>query len=367
MILKKIKMINFRNYSKFEYEFNDSINILTGDNGTGKTSILEAIYIMSISKSFRTNSFTDIVNNKEDYLQIFGEFKNNNDYEVNINYTRSDGKKIFLNGHDLKKKTELIGKIPVIMLSPSDQRITEGPNSLRKDFINQILCQVNKNYLANLLTHNKLLKRRNSLLKNYKKKNKQNYDLYFETIDEQLAGCTKYLLQERKSFIVEFNKRLIDNFDKITHLDASIRIEHNSKIDSKQEKFDKYFKNLMTSKFSSDLERGYTGYGIHRDKIHIYLNGSNIRDVGSQGEHKVSLIALKISEGDFIKDKIHNRLIYLLDDLFSLLDKEHCVKIIKELSDENQVFISTTDLNNIDQNSLADKSYSAIDISEVAC
>ncbi|MCF7885683.1 MAG: DNA replication and repair protein RecF [Candidatus Marinimicrobia bacterium] len=354
-------MNNFRNYTKFEKEFNDSINILTGDNGAGKTAILEAIYIMSISKSFRTNSFRDIINKNEDYLQIFGKFVNQKSCKINVNYTKNEGKKIFYNGHNLEKNTDLIGKIPVIILSPSDQRITEGPNSLRKNFINQILCQVDDKYLKNLLNFNKLLKRRNSLLKEYSKKNKK-YDLYFETIDEQIGKYSQYLAEKRDNFIKEFNQRLKQNFNKITHLDANIKIEHKSKLEFKKENFIAQFIKLLKSKFQSDLDKGYTGSGIHRDKINIYLNDNNIREIGSQGEHKVSLIALKISEGDFIKEKLDSRLIYLLDDLFSLLDKEHCIKIIKELSDENQVFITTTDLNNIDQSSLKNKSYTTFNI-----
>jgi DNA replication and repair protein RecF len=362
MILKRIRMINFRNYKKFEHTFNKSINILTGDNGVGKTTILEAIYILAISKSFRTSSFRNIVNNEENYLQVFGNFVNKKKIEVNINYTKNDGKKIFFNKQNLEKNTDLIGKIPVIILAPSDQRITEGPNSLRKDFINQILCQVNKKYLDNLLTYNKLIKRRNSLLKNYRNKKKNEYDLYFETIDEQIAKCSKVLFEIRDKFIDEFNKRLKINFDKITHFDANIELKHRTKIEFDKDDFVKYFINLMKSKFKSDLDKGYSGTGIHRDKINIYFNNNNIREVGSQGEHKVSLIALKISEGDFIKDELKSPLIYLLDDLFSLLDKEHCLKIIKEISDKNQVFITTTDLNNIDRQALSEKSYSTLEI-----
>jgi len=363
MILKIIKMVNFRNYKIFENEFDDSINILTGNNGAGKTAILEAIYILSISKSFRTNSFRKIINNKEDFLQIFGKFRDHKNCDVNVNYTKKEGKKIFFNGSALERNTDLIGKIPVIILSPSDQRITEGPNSLRKNFINQILCQVNETYLQKLLNYNKLLKRRNSLLKNYRNKNKKNYDLYFESLDEQLATASQYLTRERRKFIKEFNIRLQKNFQKITHLDAKIEMHYKSKMHYEENNYQKSFLKDMRSIFKSDLDKGYTSKGVHRDKIRIHFNDNNIREVGSQGEHKVSLIALKISEGDFIKEHMKTSMIYLLDDLFSLLDKEHCLKIIKELSDENQVFITTTDLNNIDEDALSSKTYSTFNIS----
>jgi len=361
MVINGLKMVNFRNYTQKKYEFEDRLNFLIGPNGSGKTTTLEAIHLLSISKSFKTNSLKKLVNEKEDYFQVFGEFDNDEKQKVNINYTRQEGKKILFNDQELDRNIDLIGRIPVIILSPSDQRITEGPNSLRKNFINQILSQIDNKYLSSLVEYNSLKKRRNKLLKNYKEKGKNSYDLYFQTLDEKLVKRAKYISDKRNSFLDKFNQIFQESFQKISHFDRKVAIEIKNNINLDKNYIEKYQSKLKDN-FQQELDKGYTSIGVHRDKVRIYFGNNNIREVGSQGEHKIALIALKMTEGNFIEKEGSKKVIYLMDDLFSMLDYDHCIKIIKQLSQDNQIFITTTELENAHTDSLAEDSYNIIEV-----
>ena len=175
MKITKLKLNNFRNYDHGTFDFCDNLNIIFGDNGTGKTSLLEAIHYLSLTKSFRSHNNSDVVQYSNDYFQIFGNF---NDFKlqkltVNLNYSKKEGKKLFFNNTELKKKTDIIGKIPVIILSPNNQKITESGPLLRRNFIDRILSQINREYLFELIEFKKLIYQRNLLLSVYREKNKK--------------------------------------------------------------------------------------------------------------------------------------------------------------------------------------------------
>lgn len=189
MVIKNLRLVNFRNYLTANFTFHPQLNLILGENGSGKTTVLEAIQILALSKSFRTNVDADIVNHNESYYQVFGEFEGIGESEVNlnVNFSKNDGKKVFINKYPLKKRTEMVGKIPTVILSPDNQNITGGGPAGRRDFLNRILSQIDREYFKQLIEYRTRLLQRNSILVSYKQKRKTKYDAYVEANDELLT------------------------------------------------------------------------------------------------------------------------------------------------------------------------------------
>ncbi len=346
MKITKLKLNNFRNYNHENFDFCDNLNIILGDNGSGKTSLLEAIHYLSLTKSFRTHNNSDVVQYDNDYFQIFGTFNNSkiDELNVNFNYSKKEGKKLLFNHIELRKKTDIIGKIPVIILSPNNQKITESGPLLRRSFIDRILSQINREYLLTLIEFKKRLYQRNLLLSEYKEKNIKNYDSYIETIDDFLIEYAFQLQNIRNVFIEEFNPVFEPIFNSLSHIKKPVKIKINPNVSEKIETYKDDYKEKLHSKFSRDITYGRTGSGPHLDQIIFDFNKRDIRFTGSQGEHKIFLVALKLAEGIFIEKNINEKVIFLLDDLFALLDKKHCMNIIDKIGFANQTFITATDM-----------------------
>ena len=349
MILHRIKIVNYRNYTNSNFEFHKQLNFINGENGSGKTSILEAIHFLALTKSFRTNTDSDVVKFNESYFQIFGNFSNNSGKEnsVNINFSKTHGKRIFFNKVPLKRRIDIIGKIPVIIFSPSSQRITEGGPAGRRNFINRIVAQIDKEYFAELIEYRSRLTQRNLILNYYREKGKSCYDSYIETHDELFAEAARKIQLGRIRFIEQFDNVFKEKYNKISHIKRDISIKINYNIKSDENSFKEVFLNNLSKRFSKDIVFGRTSCGPHLDNVLIIFDGKEIRQVGSQGEHKIVLISLKMAEGQFIESKLNESIIFLLDDLFALLDVKHCMKIIEEISGGNQTFITSTDINSL--------------------
>ncbi|HCK99004.1 MAG TPA: hypothetical protein DHW42_02700 [Candidatus Marinimicrobia bacterium] len=346
MKLKTLKLINFRNYNEGFFEFSDNLNIIFGDNGTGKTTLLEAIHFLSLTKSFRTNNDINIVKKKQDYFQIFGSFLNSKDKKifVNLNYSKNEGKRIFINKVDLKRKTDIVGRLPVVIFSPGSQKITDGGPQVRRNFIDRILSQINSDYFQALIEYKKRIYQRNLILNKYRVQRQNKYDDYINTIDEMLVGFGAVIQKGRFEFIEKFNNLFCNIYKKLVHYDESVSLQIMPNIQADSNDFEQKFKDKLQSRFENDLILGRTGAGPHRDNILLLFGNNDIRIVGSLGEHKMLLIALKIAEGIFIEQNLKEPVIFLLDDLFALLDVTHYVNIINEIGKHKQTIITTTDL-----------------------
>jgi len=349
MILQKLKIVNYRNYTNSNFEFHEQLNFINGDNGSGKTSILEAVHFLALTKSFRTNKDSDVVKYNESFFQIFGDFSDNSGKKnsVNVNFSKTDGKRIFLNKVPLKRRIDIVGKIPVIVFSPSSQRITEGGPAGRRNFINRIIAQIDKNYFAELIEYRRKLTQRNLILNSYREKGKHNYDSYIETLDELFAENAKAIQSGRMDFIDQFDNVFKEKYNKISHINRDISIKIIYNINAGKDSFKEVFINNLRRRFLRDIVLGRTSCGPHLDKVLIFFDGKEIRYVGSQGEHKVVLISLKMAEGKFIENKLNESIIFLFDDIFALLDVNHCMKIVDEISSGNQTFITSTDINSL--------------------
>jgi len=349
MILQKLRIVNYRSYTNSKFEFHKQLNFLNGENGSGKTSILEAVHFLALTKSFRTHSDSDVVRNSELFFQIFGVFNDNfgKENSVNVNFSKTEGKRIFFNKVTLKRRIEMVGRIPVIILSPGNQRITEGGPAGRRNFVNRIVAQIDKKYFSSLIEYRNKLAQRNLILNSYRKKGLSYYDSYIEAYDELFAESAKNIQIGRINFIEKFDKVFKKKYKKISHIKCDVSIKINYNVNANEASFKEIFLNRLQERFSKDIVFGKTGCGPHLDNVMIIFNGKEIRQVGSQGEHKIVLVALKMAEGQFIEGRLKKSIIFLLDDLFSLLDVKHCMKIIDEISSDNQVFITSTDLNGL--------------------
>ncbi len=349
MVLQNLRVVNFRVYTDCFFEFSEKMNIIKGDNGSGKTSLLEAMHVLALTKSFRTKNDMDVIKAKDNYFQVFGEFLSDagQTQTVNVNYTKNEGKKVLLNRVGLQKKTDIVGKIPVIVLSPANQRITEGGPSVRRDFINRIIAQVDPEYFSALIKYKKRMLQRNRILYDYRQKENYTYDPYVESYDELIAEAADKIFHARVKFITDFTPIFQTFFKEIFHNgnDVSLRFQFN--MNPGDGGYKKTFLLKLAKQFRNDLFYGRTTSGPHLDQLTIKLGKNEVRQVASQGEHKVVLVALKMAESQFIGDMLNERIIFLLDDLFSLLDVKHCVNILQEISRKNQTFITTTDIESL--------------------
>lgn len=346
MFLRKISLTNFRNYDNLDLEFNKNINIFIGNNAQGKTNILESIYVLSISKSHRINKDLFLIKDNCLFTKIHGEiinYDNLNEFEILIN---KKGKRVSINSNPFRKISEYLSNINTIMFCPDDLEIIKGTPSERRYFLNSSLSQFYSDYSLKLSKYNKLLKNRNEYLKNTEKIDK----IYLKILTDKLINLNVDLIIYRRNYINEINKYIVKIYKNLTNKDKiSIKYDSfiNNDINEKnikqeiQEKFDRVLEN--------EIFQRTTLLGIHKDDFSIYIDDVKINNYGSQGQQRISILCLKLAEIDIYKEKFNKKPIILLDDIFSELDSEKKENIIKYINSDMQVFITSTDLNNIDE------------------
>lgn len=344
MFLRKIELKNFRNYENLKLEFNKNINIFIGDNAQGKTNILESIYVLAVTKSHRTSKDLYLLKENSLFTKIIGEVEEDTKkkYEVLIN---KEGKRVSINDNPLKKVSNYLSNINAIMFCPDDLEIIKGPPLNRRSFFNVEISVFNNEYVRYLSDYNKLLKTRNEYLKENDKFNKE----YFDILTDKLIDLNIKIYLERKKFIEKINKYIVDIYKNISGKD-NIKVYYDSFIDDDdennlkrqlQDKFDRLINNELFNKI--------TLLGIHKDDFSIYIDNVKINNYGSQGQHRLAILCLKLAEIEIYRKEYNKKPILLLDDIFSELDKNKKENIINYIENDLQVFITSTDLDNIDK------------------
>ncbi len=333
MNITKIKLENFRNYTNQEIIFNNGINVIYGNNAQGKTNILEAIFLCSIGKSFRTNKDKELVKINEDFAKINIEYEKS-DRKGKIEYIISDKKNISINGVKIKKLSELLGNINSIIFSPDDMEILKDGPQKRRKFLNMLISQLRPRYLFNLNDYNKTLEQRNNYLRQikYENKPKNMIDIW----NEKLANHAQIIYEYRKEFVDKLLKKIVNIHKNITNNSEQININYISEFKNKEE----YIKKL-NEKLNKDIERGYTSTGIHRDDFEVYINGKNINLYGSQGQFRTAILSLKLSELYVIYDEVGEYPILLLDDFMSELDENRRKKFVENITDAQVILTGT--------------------------
>ena len=342
MQLKKIRLQNYRNYDNFEIDFGKKLNIIIGNNAQGKTNLLESIYVLAVTKSFLSINDKGLIKFNNKFAKISGEITNNLRKNNKLEIIFSDkGKVVKVNGKEIKKLSDYISIVNVIIFSTDNIRIfKESPNSRRKYF-NIEISQINKNYLKYLSEYNILLKQRNEFLKVMNINKKSDLD-YLDILNDKYVDLSIEISNYRKRYIDDINEYLSDMFKYITGMDGLI-LKYHTNIDEDKG----VFKEKLTSNLSKELMYKMTLIGPNRDDFYFKLDDKNLSLYGSQGQMRSAILALKLSEVKLFTEKTGDSPILLLDDIFSELDIEKRNNLLSTLSDNVQTVITTTDMENI--------------------
>jgi len=334
MYIEKIKLSNFRNYIEQEIELDKNINIFYGNNAQGKTNIIEAIYLSAIGKSYRTSKDKELININKSFA--IDEIKySKKDREGTVKIEISDKKQISVNGIKAKKMSEVLGNINIVLFTPDDIDIfKEGPSRRRK-ILDIMISQLRPNYLYNLNMYNKVLEQRNNYLKQIKFENKP--EAMLDIWEEKLADYAEIIYNYRKEFVKKIKDKIVDIHKKITDNKEILSVEYISNFCNKEE----FIKSLERHR-RIDIIKGFTGKGIHRDDLKLYINDEEIEIYGSQGQRRSTILSIKLSELEIIKEEIEEMPILLLDDFMSELDKERREKFLEDVKD-TQIIITCTD------------------------
>ena len=341
MEIRDLKLTNFRNYEKLDVTFNNHLNLIYGNNGMGKTNLVEAICVLALTRSFRPIVDKNLIYKDKNVAKIEGNVKKEytNNYKVII---ESAGKKVKIDNNKVNKISDYISKINIVIFNPEDLKIVKDTPSIRRKNINIEISQISVSYLKNLNNYNKILKQRNAYLKTMSINGNTSTE-YLDILTEKLVELGLKIYEERKKYYEYVNSYINDFYEKITGY-TNLSVKYISDYDNKNMKeiLNNYKKGLK-----KDLFIGKTSIGVHHDEIEFYLDDMNLKIYGSEGQQKNAIISLKLSEIEIIKKLKGDYPILILDDLFSELDVEKINNIIKLLNKEVQTFITTTNIENV--------------------
>ncbi len=349
LIIKKISLINYRNLVKQTINFDKKINIFIGDNAQGKTNVLESIYFLALTKSYRTNDF-NLINKKENFTKVKGEVRDTGIYKnLSVELIESD-KKVKVNNNEVNKIADYITNLNVILVSPEDINILQGTPAERRNFLNIELSQLSKNYIKKYNEFNKILKIRNNYLKMlYHNSNPDRR--YLDSLTENLIDREIDIYKERKQFVDLINNNISDIYSDILGI-KKFKVIYETNIEFENFE-DNHLKEKLESKYNNSLkkeiENGMTLYGPHRDDLKFVIGDDDIKLYGSQGQQKVAIIALKLSEISIFKEYTKTNPIILLDDVFSELDVKTRNKLINYIPEDIQVIITSNDTKGINK------------------
>lgn len=348
MKIEHIKLINFRNYDELELDFNPNINIIEGNNGQGKTNILESIYVLSLSKSNRDGYDSDMIKFEKDSLSLEGKIIDNDLIKkLRVDITPNK-KRVFINNKEIHKIKDYISNFCVISFVPTDLDIIKGSPSVRRNLLNIDISQLFNNYITYLNEYNKIIKIRNDYLKKLYINNNSDFR-YLDVINEKMIEKADKIYEYRFKFIEEINKNIGDIYKKITGLDGLIiKYENTLGLDSyDKDKIKETYIKKLKKHLNQEMMQGMTLVGPHRDDFTFYLDNVDMKVYSSQGQQRMAIIAFKISELSYYKKIIGSYPVLLLDDIFSEIDIKKRNKIINFLKKDIQTIITTTDINDI--------------------
>lgn len=334
MYIKNIKLCNFRNYEQLDLELNKNINIIYGDNAQGKTNILESIFLCSFGKSFRTTKEKEMIQfNKDSALVEILYQKKDRDGKVKIEIGAK--KQISVNGIKIKKLSELLGNINIVIFTPDDINILKNGPDKRRRFLNMMIGQLRPNYIYNLNMYLNTMEERNNYLRQIRENNKsvELLDIW----DEKLAEYGEIVFKYRKEFIEKILNIINEIHSKITEEKENLKIIYTSNCENK----DKYLK-LLKERRSLDILKGFTTKGIHRDDFMIYINDKEVSIYGSQGQNRTAVLSLKLAELNVVYNELGEYPILLLDDFMSELDEKRRKNFLNNIKD-TQVILTGTD------------------------
>lgn len=344
MKVKQLQLKNYRNYDLIDLKFTDGLTILTGENAQGKTNLLEAIFLLSMAKSHRTNHDNELIRWGEDFGHVEALVQTRN-YEFPISLALGPkGKVAKVNHIEQAKLSHFIGKLNVVLFAPEDLHLIKGSPSLRRRYIDSELGQSHPIYLQNLVDYNRILKQRNRYLKEFGYK-KQFDTVYFEIITEQLIEKAVEIVKSRIEFVQALDqlaqpihKALSNQRDllNIYYKSSSSRLDY-SQADTIKEQFETLFSQIT----ERERDRGLTLYGPHRDDLTFTINGKESANFASQGQQRTIILSLKLAEIEWLNQSTGEYPILLLDDVLSELDDSRQHILMNQIDGKSQTFLTT--------------------------
>ena len=345
MYLQNLNITNFKNYEEARADFSPKINCFTGDNGTGKTNLLDAIHYLSFCKSYFNPVDTQNIRHGYNFFSIHGQFVRNGDSSDKVSCIQKSGeRKLFkLNDKTYDRLADHIGAFPLVMISPYDRDLINEGSEIRRKLIDSVISQFDKVYLDDLISYNKALQQRNSLLKQFHERNFFDTSM-LEIWDEQLSRLGAEIYTKRKQFIERFIPIFQKYFDFIAGGRESVSIEYESQLHQADPD------QLLVASLEKDRILKYTSTGIHKDDLRFSISGYPVKKFGSQGQQKSFVIAIKLAQFDYTKEEKGYKPILLFDDIFDKLDEHRVQQLIKLVSENNfgQVFITDTQRSRIE-------------------
>ena len=357
MFLQKISLSNFKSYDYESFEFSERVNCIVGENGTGKTNLLDAIYFLALTKSSISNQDALSINHEMEYMMVEGEFEMSYElrvmsYEleksqlirlrtpldsqlITISLQRGQKKAVLRDKKAYERISEHIGKFPVVMLSPNDTDVIRDGSEERRKFFDGVMAQLDAEYLENLLQYNRLLLQRNSLLKQFADRNYTD-DLLLDVYSDPLVEVGSKLYQARNQFITEFLPIFKKHYTTLSDAREEVEMIYESEVGAEN------FAQVFRRNRQRDLAAQRTTMGIHKDDFIFEINGFTLRKFGSQGQQKSFVIALKLAQFEMLSQQKGFPPILLLDDIFDKLDDRRIQQLIKMMADGtfSQVFIT---------------------------
>ena len=334
MIIHRVQLRSFRNYESIDLHLGEKINLLCGDNAQGKTNLLEALYVCGTTRSFRHCPDNEMImkNESEAHIQIESSSPVT-DTRIDIHLVKNERKKIFIDQLPVKKASQLIGKIKFIVFSPDDMALIKGGPSVRRNFLNLEISQIEPVYLSDLSKYNHILRQRNQLLKDIKKD--QNLKKTLDIWDEQiiLYGCG--IIKERMSFINKMDDVIKNIHRRLTEDSENIEIVYKPSVSAED-----YRARLKRAR-ERDLLMATTTAGPHRDDFTVNINGSDSKAYGSQGQKRTAALSIKLSEIELLRQQKNEEPVILLDDVFSELDQKRQRDLLSMIGDYQTIITCT--------------------------
>lgn len=338
MIIKTLSLLNFKNHSEKKFDFSPQINCFVGNNGAGKTNILDALHYLSVGKSFLGNTDLNNIKSEEDFFTIEAGIQNDDREDIIKVLQPREAKKIIKkNDKSYDRLADHIGYLPSVMISPYDSNLISDSGESRRKFLDSMISQTDSGYLFDLIQYQKTIQQRNALLKYFAKNRTWDKDS-LEIYDEPITKSGTKIFEKRKEFVEKLNPIVQNFYQTISGGKERVSVIYESHL------FDDTFEQLLEDHLERDRMLTYTSKGIHKDDLLFEMNSILIKKIGSQGQQKSFLISLKLAQMSLIKELTGKSPVLLLDDIFDKLDDTRVAQLIKLVNRENfgQIFITDT-------------------------
>lgn len=341
MYLKNLQLVHFKNHREASFDFTDKVNAIVGENGSGKTNLLDAIHYLSFCKSyFSAQDFFSILFGKE-FFALHGEFETYDTEQtrkISCIYKQGSRKVMKVNAKEYDRLSDHIGQYPLIMVSPYDNELIQNGSEVRRKFFDMIISQFDKNYLHQVISYQKIINQRNTILKQFFE-NRYVDNSLIEIYNEQLVPLGEAIHQKRKQFVVEILPLFQKYYDFLAESKEQVTIVYQSQLT------DTSFADALRQQLTTDARTGYTTTGIHKDDFLFLMNDHLVKRFSSQGQQKSYALSLKLAQFDYMVEQKRVKPILLLDDIFDKLDEKRIAKLLHLVGDNHfgQVFLTDTE------------------------